>query len=286
RTTAGSKLEVQTSPDGATGWVTQFQSATYGLDQAVSSPISLGSSTFVRARFLVTAFSVDDAGPWSAVEEIVLTNDPVPSAPTSEDGAWSAPNAVDMTFDAPGSSLETWARYVGSSGLPEVTVEPSDAATGLSITNIRDPGTSYSPFLLAAAVPTEDVELIHVDVAGGKRKVSTAASVNVTMLGEGPSNLMLSQPVAGVPEIEVSWDNGAYGTQTVVLNCEDGVGPLLHYLGPPVTKAGPDDTQTGPQPGLPALSGIGTTVLVRVAHYNTSGPGRYSIPVEDTIALS
>jgi hypothetical protein len=254
------------------------------VKQNVSSPISLASVTYLRARFLETAFGVDDAGPWTAVEQITLTNTAAPSPVTGEDGEWVANQLVDALFDAAGGGLSTLAEYQSPTA-PAVTIEPSDAATSMSLT-IRDNGPLYAPISTAAVVPTEAVALYRLLTSGGQRKISSGVTATIPMLPPGPTNLVVVQGTPGVAEIGVAWDNEAWGTDNLVLQWEDAVDPLAKSLGPQFAKSGPDDLLTGPQPGFPALAGIGATIRVRVLHYLGGGTPRYSLPTEDTVTLS
>lgn len=282
---AGDKLEVQTSPDGSTGWVTQFLSGTYTEKQNVSSPITLGQPTYLRARYLTTTFGVDDGGPWTSVEVITLTNAAVPSAPTGEDGYWYGPNSVEVEHDAAGGGLGTLYEYPDPTGQDDILEDPDDTSTGTSLT-VLDPLVTYVPFVPSASPPGITVNIYHIDTSSGQRKISAASPVGIVLSGEGPSNLVVTQPTAGVPEIEVAWDNGAYGVETWVAVWDDASPPpFAPALGPAVPKTGGDDAQSGPQPGYPSLPSIGSTVKVRVFHYQPGGFGRYSLSVEDTVVL-
>lgn len=276
------KLNVETSDDGSTGWASVFSSGTYARKQALTGhEITLADTVHVRARFLTTAFGVDDAGPWVAFGSIFVDNSAAPSVPANEDGVWAeAPSAVQMTFDDPGAGLGTFAEF--QDGATTVAVSPVvDSPTAvINLTTVRDLGGSYSPLNYADVAPVQTITLYTVNRAGGRFKVSVGVDVVVTMTMAGPTNVVPGTAGAGL--LQVEWDNGTYGTDTYVawwpVSALSGFGSLL---GPPVTMSGVDDTIIGPAGGYPALPADGQDIKVRVLHHVGGGSPRFSDYVDE-----
>lgn len=278
------KLNVETSDDGATLWASVFSSATYTRKQALTGhEIALADTVYVRARFLTTAFGIDDAGPWVAFGSIFVDNSAVPAVPSGESGVWAeAENAANLAFADPGAGLGTFCEYTNMLALPAVSAVVPTPGVAINLSDIRDNGyIGYVPIFYSgfATIPVEDVDLYTVNTAGGRFKISAAVTVSVTMTMEGPTNIAASTIAAGL--LGVSWDNGPYGSFTFVLWWDvadlSGVG---NFLGPAVPISGPDDLQINTAPGYPAVPADGTDIKIRVLHFINAPHTRYSTYVD------
>lgn len=273
---AGTILNVQTSPNGATGWVDQFLSSAYTRKQAVPSPIALASVTFVRLRFGVTSHTIDDFGPWVSGGSIKLTNAAVPSNPTTVAAAWGGvDNSIHATYDDPGGALGTFIEYTDMDGLG-LSATLVDPATATDIFDVRDTGATYSPFDHAAAVPTESIDVFTVDNSSGKFKISGAVTVAADMTFAAPTALVPTTVSLGKIDLQYAegigagylslgfwWNDPAttFGNNLNVSNPTTAIGHVAHI--------------TGPILGLMSLPANGSAIIVAVVHYGPGVSGRY-----------
>jgi hypothetical protein len=268
-------LEVETSADLST-WVREFLSATVSAPQNIASSVALASTTHVRARYRVPGPGpVDDIGEWSAVQDILLTNEAAPSAPSAFTSVnYASATAITCHFGAGGGSNGRVIRYFKNGdddgfGFSEV----NSAATSAVLADLfheavtHDFGVDYDytvdPGLASADAVAASFVVIRT---GGRAKVSAETAEAIpTTIDSAPTGLLITSP--GLGQITVTWANHATGTTDVRWALASG-GPE-HKLAAPV--ATPGTSVNGPGAGFAALPGSGTSIHVRVWHRVTVG---------------
>lgn len=274
------KLEVQTSADGVTGWAAQFLSAIYTRKQSVLSPIALGSLTYVRARLLLTAFGVDDPGAWVSGGSIKLTNTAVPAAPAGTFGIFVGDNSISVGFGDPGAGLGTFLEYTKAADLlPVLSAVVPHPGVSHALTDIYDTGLTYDPRVYGSPPIPASFDLYTVDATSGQFKISAATNVSCYMNWDAPTSASVDTASPG--QIDVNYIDAATTIQTGIFWFNDPPTSFGFNLCSMVASAaiGTSQTVTGPPGGLPALPADGSPIIVRIAHYN-AGDSRWGLPAE------
>ena len=291
------KLEVQTSPDGSTAWSRRYFDVPGGVTPVeILSSIAVGSVTWVRARWAVTSSGVDDFGPWSTAESILLTNEVAPAAATAFTSTdYRDFDDIHTEFAAPGAATGRLMRY-----------KLTAANNSWAFAEVSDPAVSYD-FIDAYHLPADEITAYTLNGGasppaaidcwsyliirtGGRRKISSRDGLSTPLppvLADEPDTLVAVQ--FGVAGIYVEWNNnlllGSRRTWVYWFNTSDG--SPGGALGPAVEMTGVgDNNQEGPQLGYVALPLTGGITVRIWAEKLIGGRWLRTTWIEDAIVLA